>query len=67
VIALQKAGRDLTLEKFIAAVEGIKDYQDIFGSPKQTFGPNKHLGNDQVFMAQVKNGRWVRATGNLSQ
>ena len=32
VLALQKAGRDLTADSFIAALESIKDYQDIFGS-----------------------------------
>src|SRR5271165_4491426 len=33
VLALQKAGRDLTADSFIAALESIKDYKDIFGSP----------------------------------
>jgi branched-chain amino acid transport system substrate-binding protein len=33
VLALQKAGRALTADTFIAALESIKDYKDIFGSP----------------------------------
>ncbi len=59
VLALQRAGRNLTADSFIAALESIKDYQDIFGSPIKSFSATKHLGSSEAFLAQVKNGNWV--------
>ncbi len=60
VMALQKAGRDLTADSFIAALESIKDYKDIFGSPTMSFSATKHQGSNEAFLAQVKNGHWVQ-------
>jgi branched-chain amino acid transport system substrate-binding protein len=61
VAALQKSGKNLTNESFIAALESIKDYNDIFGSPTFSFGPEKHQASNESFLAVVKNGRWVPA------
>jgi branched-chain amino acid transport system substrate-binding protein len=60
VLALQKAGRDLTADSFIAAMESIKDYKDIFGSPTMSFSATKHQGSNEAFLAQVKGGHWVQ-------
>jgi branched-chain amino acid transport system substrate-binding protein len=60
VLALQKAGRDLTADNFIAAMESIKDYKDIFGSPTMSFSATKHQGSNEAFLAQVKGGHWVQ-------
>jgi branched-chain amino acid transport system substrate-binding protein len=60
ILALQRAGRDLTADSFIAALESIKDYQDIFGSPIKSFSATKHLGSSEAFLAQVKSGNWVQ-------
>jgi branched-chain amino acid transport system substrate-binding protein len=57
--ALRNAGRDLTLDSFIAGMESIKNYQDIFGSPKMSFGPTRHQGSSESFLAQVRGGKWV--------
>jgi len=59
VLALQRAGKDLTTEGFIKGMESIKDFHDIFGSPPFSFGPDKHLGSDQAFLCVVKDGVWV--------
>jgi branched-chain amino acid transport system substrate-binding protein len=59
ILALQNAGRDLTTESFIAGMERIKNYQDIFGSPKMSFGPARHQGSSESFLAQVRGGKWV--------
>jgi branched-chain amino acid transport system substrate-binding protein len=59
VLALQRAGKDLTTEGFIKGMESIKDYHDIFGSPPFSFGPDKHLGSNQAFLCVVKDGAWV--------
>ena len=60
VLALQKAGRDLTAESFVAALEGINDYNDIFGSPTMSFSATKHQGSSDAFLCQVKDGKWVQ-------
>jgi branched-chain amino acid transport system substrate-binding protein len=58
-LALQRAGKDLTADSFVAGMESIKNYQDIFGSPPMTFGPDKHQGSNQSFLTVVHDGRWV--------
>jgi branched-chain amino acid transport system substrate-binding protein len=60
VLALQKAGRNLTADSFIAGLESIKDYKDIFGSPPTSFSATKHQGSNEAFLAQVKDGHWVQ-------
>ena len=65
-MALQKAGRELTAESFIAALESIKDYKGIFGSPTMSFSATKHQGSNEAFLAQVKNGHWVQVGTELS-
>ncbi|HLJ52527.1 MAG TPA: ABC transporter substrate-binding protein [Rhizomicrobium sp.] len=59
MVAIEKAGKDLTADSFIAGLESIKDYQDIFGSPKMTFAADKHQGSNESFLAQVQKGKWV--------
>ena len=65
VVALQKAGKDLTADTFVKALESIKGYRDIFNGPEATFGPDKHQGANSSFLAVVKGGRWVRLTEPL--
>jgi branched-chain amino acid transport system substrate-binding protein len=59
ILGLQRAGRDLTVDSFITGMESIKDYQDIFGSPKMTYGPQRRQGSTESFLAVVHGGRWV--------
>ena len=59
--ALKNAGPNLTVDSFVAGMESIKDYHDIFGSPPMTFGPNKHQGSNQAFLSVVRNGHWEQA------
>lgn len=58
---LKNAGRNLTLDSFIAGMEGIKNYKDIFGSPDMTFGPNVRQGSNMSLIAVVKGGKWALA------
>jgi branched-chain amino acid transport system substrate-binding protein len=58
LVALDKAGKDLTVDSFIKAMESIHDYTDIFGS-QLSFGPDQHHGSTKSFLTVVKNGRWV--------
>ncbi len=57
---LQNAGKDLTVDSFVASMENINDYHDIFGSPTITFGPAKHHGASESFLLQVKGRKFVQ-------
>lgn len=58
VLALERAGPDLTRDKFIAAIESITDYTDIWGN-RVSFGPDDHKGVSDSSLAQIQNRRWV--------
>ncbi len=58
VRALEIAGRDLTREGLIAALESMTDYVDLFGN-RLSFGPDDHKGVEGSTLSQVQNGRWV--------
>jgi branched-chain amino acid transport system substrate-binding protein len=58
ILALQRAGKDLTTDSFINAMESIDDYTDIFGT-KLSLGPNQHHAETASFLTVVHNGRWV--------
>lgn len=63
VIALEKAGKKLTVNNFLKALESIEGYQHPFGGPVISFGPEKHLGSNESVLLQVKGGKWVSPTG----
>lgn len=56
--ALRRAGRDLTVDSLVKAMESIQDFQDLFGG-SYSFSPTNHHGSTSAFLAQVRNGRWV--------
>ena len=59
VTALDRAGRNLTTDSFIAALESIQGYRDIFGGPVMNFTADNHQGSATSYLSVVKNGRWV--------
>ncbi len=63
--ALDRAGRNVTTDSFIAALESIDDYTDLFGY-RVSFGPKKHGGATESVLAQVKGGRWVALEQSVS-
>ena len=63
---LQAAGRDVTVDKFIAGLEGIKNWQDIFGAPPQSYGPNQRLGTKAAVLTQISAGKFKRLTGSIT-
>ena len=65
--ALEGAGKDLTQAKFLAAIEGIKNYKGIFDAPALTFGPNKHGGTEAFVLTRIEGGRFVRKSGEITQ
>jgi branched-chain amino acid transport system substrate-binding protein len=56
--ALQRAGRDLTVDSLLNAMETLTDFHDLFGGT-YTFTPTNHHGATQSFLAVIHNGRWV--------
>ncbi len=56
--AAGKAGKNLTHESFIKAMDSSSFPQDIFGSPAMTFGAKKRLGNESSRLSQIQEGRW---------
>nr|WP_294523877.1 ABC transporter substrate-binding protein [uncultured Rhodopila sp.] len=58
LLGLQRAGKDLTVDSFIAGIESIHEYKDIFGA-ELSFGPEQHHGSARSFLTVVKDGRWV--------
>jgi branched-chain amino acid transport system substrate-binding protein len=63
--AFERAGRDLTLESFLAALESIDDYTDLFGY-RVSFGPDRHNGAQESVLVQVQGGRWVQLDQAIS-
>jgi branched-chain amino acid transport system substrate-binding protein len=65
--ALEKAGRDLTVDSFISALETMTEWHDIFGGPALSLSPTNHHASSQSFLSVVKNRRWTPVTdGALS-
>ena len=56
--AMEAAGRDLTVDGLLAELEKIQNYEDPFGGPSLSFGPEKHQGSDSLYLSQVVNGEW---------
>jgi branched-chain amino acid transport system substrate-binding protein len=58
VRALEAAGPEVTVEKVLAALESIENYEDPFGGPSLTFSPTKHQGGDYLYLYEVVNSNW---------
>ncbi len=56
--ALDKAGPELTRESFLAALESMSNYDDMFGYDVG-FSATKHNGATGSTLSQVQDGRWV--------
>ena len=65
VMALERAGRDLTVDSLVAALESIDDYTDIFGY-RVSFGPGDHKGVSESVLSVVEGGRWVTRAESIS-
>ncbi len=56
--ALKRAGKDLTTDKFIDALEATHDYRVGAIASPITFTRKHHIGNLRLQAMQVKNGEW---------
>jgi branched-chain amino acid transport system substrate-binding protein len=53
------AGKDLTGQKLLDALESGDPFLDIFNSPPTKFSKTNHLANTITQLQQIKGGRWV--------
>ncbi len=60
------AGKDLTGQKLLTALESGDAFQDIFGSPVTKFSKTNHLASTATSVQQVQKGRWVVVKAGLS-
>jgi ABC-type branched-subunit amino acid transport system substrate-binding protein len=67
ILALERAGRDLTVDRFVAATESITAWQNLFGSPPLTFGPDRRLGSRAFVLTEITNGKFRRISGTLGE
>ena len=63
---VNKAGKDLTGQKLLDALESGDPFQDIFASPPTIFSKTNHLASTVTQVQQIKNGRWVLVKESLS-
>jgi branched-chain amino acid transport system substrate-binding protein len=65
VEGLNRAGKDLTREKLIRAMETFKDYNN--GClPPQTFGPGDRTPSEKAYFSKAQNGKLVRISDWMS-
>ena len=58
VEGLKRAGKDLDREKFIEAIESIRNF-DLGIANTLSFSPDDHQGLDRVYFTQIREGRLV--------
>lgn len=58
VEGLKRAGKDLTREKFVRALESLHDYSCGIGNPVD-FSPDNHDGINYVFFTRIEKGKLV--------
>ncbi len=58
VMALEAAGKDLTAENFITAMESL-DYIDPITGVRTNYSAEDHQGGDAVIISHIEDGNWV--------
>jgi branched-chain amino acid transport system substrate-binding protein len=56
--AATKAGKNLTTDTFIKAMDTMTIPPDIFGSAEMTFSPTKRLGSNATRLSKLEGSRW---------
>ena len=63
--AAKRAGRNLTGETMLAALEAGKGYVDMFTGVETKFSKTNHMSPFKLQLHQIKNGRWVIVSENI--
>jgi ABC-type branched-subunit amino acid transport system substrate-binding protein len=61
-----KAGKDLTGQKMLDALESGDVFQDTFSSPPTRFSKTNHLASTVTQVQQIQKGRWMLTKDSLS-
>ncbi|MFZ5811172.1 MAG: ABC transporter substrate-binding protein [Thermodesulfobacteriota bacterium] len=61
VEGLRRAGRDLTRDRFISAIESISDYS-VGIANTISFGPDRHQGLERVYFNKLEEGKFALIT-----
>ena len=64
--AAGKAGKNLTTDTFIKAMDSITFEPDMFGAAKATYTATKRLGSDASRLSQIQDGKWKVVSGYIS-
>ncbi|MFM8548847.1 MAG: ABC transporter substrate-binding protein [Betaproteobacteria bacterium] len=67
IAGLEKAGRNLTIDSFIAGSEQIRNHPNLFAAPLMSFGPDRRLGTQGFVLTQIKDGKFNRVSGTLGE
>jgi len=59
VVALEKAGKNLTVDSFINGADSIKHYKSLFGGADRSFSPTDHIGLKETQLYWIKDGKFV--------
>ncbi len=65
-LALEAAGKDITVEAFTKALREIK-YKDKFGNPEQSLAEGNHAQPQSVAVDQIKGGKWVKISDWITE
>ncbi len=65
ILAAAKAGKNLTTDSFIKAMDTMVMPPNIFGSAEYTYGPQKRLGSDLSRLSQIQDGKWKVVSGYI--
>jgi branched-chain amino acid transport system substrate-binding protein len=57
-----KAGPDLSADKFVATLDGSSFPRDMFGADAWSFSKTKHLASNKSRISQIVNGKWTTQT-----
>jgi ABC-type branched-subunit amino acid transport system substrate-binding protein len=63
---VELAGKDLTGQKLLDALESGKEFRDIFGAPPTKFSKTNHLANTITQVQVIEKGRWKLVKDGLS-
>jgi len=64
--AAGKAGKNLTTDTFIKAMDATVLEPDMFGGAKATFSATKRLGSDASRLSQIQDGKWKVVSGYVN-
>ena len=61
------AGKDLTTDAYVKAMETLVVPRDMFGSDEQKFSAKMHLGSTRAKLCQIADGRWKTLTDYITE